>query len=95
MMKKGDKVIYQDDVYKIDDIDPDGNCIIETLKAYNVGVHCQPIVEYVHVRELEPVAPAGPVSRIIKEQDKENVKKSKDLVGTIRKIDKVLGKEVK
>ena len=100
-MQRGDKVIYQDNVYKIDDIDPDGNCIIETLEVFDMGVTCQAIVEYAHVRELKPVEepmnkyPAGPASKAAKMQDKENVKKSKendDYFGTFKKINKVLGK---
>ena len=54
-MKKGDRVLWGTTIYKIDDIDPDGNCIIETEECFDFGVTTQTIVEFAHVRDLKPV----------------------------------------
>ncbi len=60
-MKKGDRVIYQNlgelcsFVYKIDDIDPDGNCIIETEEIFDMGITHQALVEFAQVRNLKLV----------------------------------------
>lgn len=86
-MQKGDRVIYHNQVYKIDDIDPDGFCIIETEEVFDMGITHQAIVEFAHLRELKLVIeetmikypPAGPASKAVKMQDKENVKKSKEI----------------